>query len=33
MSFGSIWNDFDHPTYRDHNLTYPTIDDVIDTIA
>jgi hypothetical protein len=33
MSFGSIWNDFDHPTYRDHNLTYPTIDGVIDTIA
>ncbi|MEO7863438.1 MAG: hypothetical protein ABIU05_23980 [Nitrospirales bacterium] len=31
--FGSCWNDMDHPTYRDHNLTYPTADGVIDTIA
>lgn len=23
----------DHPTYRDHNLTYPTADGVIDTLA
>jgi Concanavalin A-like lectin/glucanases superfamily len=32
-SFCNIWNDFDHPTYKDHNFTYPTIDGVIDTIA
>ncbi|HOV22248.1 MAG TPA: hypothetical protein PLW95_06165 [bacterium] len=32
-SFGNIWNDFDHPTYRDHNFTYPTVNGVIDTIA
>jgi len=32
-SFGNIWNDFDHSTYRDHNFTYPTVDGVIDTIA
>ena len=31
--FGSCWNDMDHPTYRDHNLTYPTADGVIDTLA
>jgi len=31
-AFGHIWNDFDHPTYRDHNFTYPTVDGVIDTI-
>jgi len=31
-SFGNIWNDFDHPTYRDHSMTYPTVDGVIDTI-
>jgi hypothetical protein len=31
--FGNIWNDFDHPIYRDHNFTYPTVDGVIDTIA
>lgn len=31
--FGSIWNDFDHPTFRDHNFTYPTVDGVIGTIA
>lgn len=31
--FGNIWNDFDHPSYRDHNFTYPTVDGVIDTIA
>ena len=23
----------DHPKYRDHNLTYPTADGVIDTLA
>ncbi|NOX55532.1 MAG: hypothetical protein GXP27_14065 [Planctomycetes bacterium] len=31
--FGHIWNDFDHPRYRDHNFTYPTVDGVIDTLA
>ncbi|HHV45209.1 MAG TPA: hypothetical protein GXX57_11175 [Firmicutes bacterium] len=31
--FGNIWNDFDHPSYRDHNFTYPTVDGAIDTIA
>jgi hypothetical protein len=31
--FGSCWNDMDHPTYRDHNFTYPTADGVIDTLA
>ncbi len=31
--FGSCWNDVDHPVYRDHNLTYPTVDGVIPTIA
>ena len=31
--FAHIWNDFDHPRYRDHNFTYPTVDGVIDTLA
>jgi len=31
--FNHIWNDFDHPIYRDHVFTYPTINSVIDTIA
>lgn len=31
--FGSCWNDVDHAKYRDHNLTYPTVDGVISTIA
>jgi hypothetical protein len=31
--FGSCWNDIDDPSYRDHNLTYPTADGVIDTLA
>jgi hypothetical protein len=30
--FGSVWNDFDHVDYRDHNFTYPTVDGVIDTV-
>lgn len=33
MDYGIIWNDFDHVRYRDHNLTYPTVDSMIDTIA
>jgi len=32
-SFGNPWDDFDHITFRDHNLVYPTADGVIDTIA
>lgn len=31
--FGACWNDIDHPVYRDHNLTYPTVDGVIPTMA
>ncbi|MFB3897184.1 MAG: hypothetical protein ACE14V_12865 [bacterium] len=31
--FGDIWNDFDHPAYREHNYTYPTVDGIIDTIG
>lgn len=31
--FGACWNDMDHPKYRDHNLTYSTVDGVIDTLA
>ena len=31
--FGSCWNDIDDPKWRDHNLTYPTADGVIDTLA
>lgn len=31
--FGACWNDVDHPVYRDHNLTYPTADGVIPTLA
>jgi hypothetical protein len=33
VSFGNIWNDFDHPWFRDHNFTYPTMNGVINTIA
>lgn len=31
--FGACWNDIDHSVYRDHNLTYPTVDGVIPTMA
>jgi hypothetical protein len=31
--FGSCWNDVDHPVYRDHNMTYPTADGIIPTLA
>jgi len=31
-AFGNIWDDFDHATYRDHVMAYPTIDGVIPTI-
>ena len=29
---GAIWNDFDHPRYRDHVFTYPATNSIIDTI-
>ena len=32
-SYGNIWNDFDYPSYRDHNFAYPTVNGTIDTIA
>ncbi|MDL1889724.1 hypothetical protein FBQ96_09120 [Nitrospirales bacterium NOB] len=32
-SMGFIWNDFDHPRYRDHTFAYPTVDGVVDTLA
>ena len=33
QGYGHSWNDFDDKRYRDHNLVYPTINGVIDTIA
>lgn len=32
-AMGSIWNDFDHPKFRDHVFAYPTADGVIPTLA
>jgi len=32
-SMGNIWDDGDHPTYRDHVFAYPTANGLIDTIA
>lgn len=32
-TFGTTWNDFDHPTYRAHTIAYPTVNGVVDTIA
>jgi hypothetical protein len=32
-AMGNVWNDFDHPTCRDHNFAYPTVGGVIDTIG
>ncbi|RXA21932.1 hypothetical protein EQO05_01550 [Methanosarcina sp. MSH10X1] len=31
-SYCDIWNDFDHPIYRDHVFAYPTMNGVIDTV-
>ncbi len=31
-SYGNGWNDFDHYRHRDHNFTYPTLDQPIDTV-
>lgn len=30
--FNDIWNDFDHPEFRDHVFAYPTTDGVISTV-
>ena len=30
---GFTWDDFDNPSYRDHDFVYPTVDGVIGTIA
>ncbi len=31
-TWGSTWNDFDHPRYRSFCMVYPTVDGVVDTI-
>lgn len=31
-SFGNLWNDFDHKTFKDHNMVYPTVNNVIGTV-
>jgi len=31
-SFGHAWDDWDHATYRDLNMAYPTVNGVIPTI-
>ncbi|MDD5482537.1 MAG: hypothetical protein PHP98_02625 [Kiritimatiellae bacterium] len=31
-SFGFTWNDFDHPQYRSHSMTYPAMDGPVNTI-
>ncbi len=31
--FSHVWNDFDSPSYRDHNFTYPTVNGIVGTIA
>lgn len=31
--FGTVWNDFDSPRFRDHNFTYPTSVSAVDTLA
>jgi hypothetical protein len=33
MSAGFIWNDFDHHRYKDHALTYPTVDGFVSTLS
>lgn len=32
-TFGLIWNDFDDKGYRNHSMTYPTTDGVVDTVS
>ena len=32
-TYGLVWNDFDNPTYRNHSMTYPTANGVVDTIG
>ncbi len=31
-AFGDIWNDFDHPDFRDHVFAYPTTSGLVDTV-
>ena len=31
-AFGDIWNDFDHPKYRDHVFAYPVSNGLISTV-
>ncbi len=31
-AFGNIWNDFDHPEFRDHVFAYPTTSGLVGTI-
>jgi hypothetical protein len=31
-SFGHIWNDFDHPEWRDHVFAFPTTSGIVDTV-
>jgi hypothetical protein len=30
--FGNIWNDFDHPEFRDHVFAYPTTNGLVSTV-
>ncbi len=32
-TYGLVWNDFDNQTYRNHSMTYPTANGVVDTIG
>jgi len=32
-SSGSPWNDFDCDSYRDHNVAYPTVNGIVETLA
>lgn len=32
-NMGFAWNDFDHKVYRDHQFTYPSLDEPISTLA
>jgi hypothetical protein len=32
-SSGTPWNDFDCDAYRDHNVAYPTVDGIVETLA
>jgi len=28
-AFSDPWDDFDHPSYREHNMVYSTIDGIV----